>query len=60
MTAEREDARDDLVFAWRARADGSCVVRGQVQSFSFEVVAPVSGEAQAMAERWRQWVVEVR
>jgi hypothetical protein len=55
----RVAAADEFVFSVRTRADGACVVRGRGPSFEFEAMSPEFVEAQAMADRWRDWVREV-
>lgn len=52
------DAADGFVFSVRARSDGACVVRGRGPGFEFEAMSPAFIEAQAMADRWRDWVME--
>ena len=54
------DAAEGFVFSVRARADGACVVRGRSPGFEFEVSSPAFVEAQAMADRWRAWVMEAK
>ena len=56
--AARDAAVDGFVFSVRARADGACVVRGRSPGFEFEAMSPAFVEAQAMADRWRAWVME--
>jgi hypothetical protein len=53
---EPEQARGWCEFALRALDDGSCAVRARTHGFEFDCVAPAFVEAQAMADRWREWV----
>lgn len=57
-SAARDAAGDGFVFSVVARADGACVVRGRSPGFEFEALSPAFVEAQAMADRWRDWVRE--
>jgi hypothetical protein len=54
--AARDAAVEGFVFSVRAREDGACVVRGQSPGFEFEAMSPAFVEAQAMADRFREWV----
>lgn len=58
--AARDAAVDGFVLSVRARSDGACVVRGRGPRFEFEALSPAFVEAQAMADRWRDWVMEER
>jgi hypothetical protein len=56
----RDAACDEFVFSVRSLDDGACLVRGRAPGFEFEAMSPAFIESQAMAERWRAWVMEAK